>query len=166
MFLYRFFIGPIAACIIAAIMVASWSKADTGMLWFMGVFVVLMLLCSIMALRHVRGLRVALEQEPQPCTIEIKSHTGGKTPSTSYIAVMSVAGDVWRATLAGNAFERANVGGPYPGQVWQHPVSGVPHAAALGETKLAIIPSVTKVEPGSMMEDLIQRVYGQAAEPT
>ena len=163
MFLYRFFVGPVAALVIAAFLVSYWSDMDPMMAWFAGGFLVLMLLCSVMTVKHVRGLQVALRQEPEPCSIEVKSISGGRNNTSSYVAEMTVGDEVWRATLAANGFDRNCKGGPHAGRIWRHPVSKVPYAADINGTKLGIIPTVVKVNPDSLMERVIKLAHPEVS---
>ena len=159
MFLYRFFFAPIAALIIVAMMIVYRPVMEPIMTGFAGVFLLLMLVCSVMTVKHIRGLKVALRQQPEPCSLVVKSIPATKGPP-SLILAMTLGGETWRANLAGRKFDVACVGGPHEGRVWRHPVSKIPYAAEINRTKLGIIPTVVKVKPDSLMEHVIQRVHG------
>jgi len=75
MFLYRFYLSPIIAIIIALILIQCWPVIDLVMKVFMGVFLLITSLISVGTFKYVRGLKVALREPPDTCTIVVKLST-------------------------------------------------------------------------------------------
>lgn len=138
-----------------------WAAHDELPLWaLLAIGLLGLLFCFlawVAARHHVRLIR-ARKSAPVAATIFIRATAQRRGPN-SLVAEITIGPDIWRGTLTGWSHEQALAGQAGEGRAWIHRQTGAPLELELQGQILTPIPVVTKVRPGSKLEEVIRSVH-------